>query len=155
MRFEPKPGLDAIDCELLDLVQNNARLTFAELGRRLGLSPPAAAERLKRLEDRGIIRAYRAEVDLAALGRAVHVIVRVTVQPKDYPRFKKSIAAMDEIFECHHVTGAESFVLRAGLHSVGALEPLIQKLSAYGPTATSVILSTALDRRHFRPVQQL
>jgi Lrp/AsnC family leucine-responsive transcriptional regulator len=153
MTFEPKAGFDATDWQLLDLLQSDARMTLAALGRKVRLSAPAVAERLRRLEERGVIRAYRAEVDLAAIGRGVHVYLRVTVSPKDYPRFKKAIEGMEEIFECHHVTGAESFVLRAALRNVGALEPLIQKLSQYGPTTTSVILSTALDRRHFRPVQ--
>lgn len=153
MSFEPKPGFDAKDRQLLDLLQRDARTSFAALGRRLGLSAPAVAERVKRLEDRGVIRAYRAEINLAAIGRSVHVYLRVTVPPKDYPRFKRAIEGLEEVCECHHVTGAESFVLRAALTSVGALEPLIQKLSQYGPTTTSVILSTALDRRHWRPVQ--
>jgi Lrp/AsnC family leucine-responsive transcriptional regulator len=83
----------------------------------------------------------------------LHVVLRATVQPKDYGRFRKTIAALDEIFECHHVTGAESFVLRAAVADVRALEVLIQKLTAYGPTTTSVVLSTMLDRRQFVPVQ--
>ena len=154
MRFDPKSGLDATDWKLVDLLQSGARASYAELGRKLRLSPPAVAERMKRLEERGVVRAYRAEVDLSALGRGLHVYLRVVVAPKDYARFKKSVAAMDEIFECHHVTGAESFVLRAAVEAVPALEALIQKLTVYGPTTTSVILSTALDRRHFLAAQK-
>lgn len=154
MRFDPKAGLDATDWILLSLLQQRARLSFAELGRRLRLSAPAVAERMKRLEERGVVRAYRAEIDLSALGRQLHVYLRVVVQPKDYSRFKKAVEAMDEIFECHHVTGQESFMLRAAVAAVPALESLIQKLTAYGPTTTSVILSTSLDRRHFLPVQK-
>jgi Lrp/AsnC family leucine-responsive transcriptional regulator len=153
MRFDPRSGIDATDWTLLGLLQENARLTFAELGRKLNLSPPAVAERMKRLEERGTIRGYRAELNLSALGRPLHVYLRVIVQPSDYPRFKKKIQALDEIFECHHVTGTESFVLRAAVVDVSSLETLIQQLTVYGPTATSVILSTALDRRHFVPVQ--
>ena len=151
MDFDPKGRLDATDWSLLRLLSGHARMSFAELGRKLRLSPPAVAERVKRLEERGIIHAYRAEIDLAALGRGLHVYLRVTVQPKDYPRFKKAIGAIEEIFECHHVTGEESFVLRAALADVRALEALIQKLTAFGPTTTSVILSTAVDRRNFVP----
>ena len=154
MRFDPKAGIDATDWRLLDLLQNDARLSFAELGRKLKLSPPAVAERMKRLEERGVIRAYRAQIDLSALGRGLHVYLRVVVQPKDYARFKKAVEAMDEIFECHHVTGEESFILRAAVEAVSALERLIQKLTAHGPTTTSVILSTPLDRRHFLAVQK-
>lgn len=154
MRFDPKTGLDATDWKLVDLLQADARASYAELGRKLRLSAPAVAERMKRLEDRGVVRAYRAEIDLSALGRGMHVYLRVVVTPKDYPRFKKAVAAMDDIFECHHVTGAESFVLRAAVDAVPSLETLIQKLTAYGPTTTSIILSTVLDQRHFLPAQK-
>jgi Lrp/AsnC family leucine-responsive transcriptional regulator len=154
MRFDPKSKIDATDWTLLELLQEDARLTFAELGRKLKLSAPAVAERMKRLEERGTIRGYRAELNLSALGRPLHVYLRVIVQPKDYIRFKKKIQSSDEIFECHHVTGAESFILRAAITDVSALEALIQQLTVYGPTTTSVILSTTLDRRHFVPVQQ-
>jgi Lrp/AsnC family leucine-responsive transcriptional regulator len=154
MILDSKVALDATDSVLVSLLQQEARLSFAELGRKLKLSPPAVAERMKRLEERGVIRAYRAEINLSALGRPLHVYLRVTVQPKDYARFKKKIELSEEIFECHHVTGTESFVLRAAVDSVPSLETLIQQLSAYGPTTTSVILSTSLDRRHFVPVQK-
>jgi len=154
MRFDPRNGIDATDWTLLGLLQENARLTFAELGRKLKLSAPAIAERMKRLEERGVVRGYRAELNLSALGRPLHVYLRVIVQPKDYIRFRKKIRSSDEIFECHHVTGSESFILRAAVTGVAALEALIQQLTVYGPTTTSVILSTTLDRKHFVPVQQ-
>lgn len=154
MKFDPKAGIDATDWKLLSLLESDARLSFAELGRKLRLSPPAVAERMKRLEERGVIRAYRAEIDLSALGRPLHVYLRAVVQPADYGRFRKKIETLDTIFECHHVTGTESFVLRAALDSVSSLETLIQQLTAFGPTTTSVILSTSLDRRHFVPLQK-
>jgi Lrp/AsnC family leucine-responsive transcriptional regulator len=153
MRFDPKSGLDATDWKLVDLLQADARASYAALGRKLRLTPPAVAERMRRLEERGVVRGYRADVNLAALGRTLHVYLRVVVQPKDYPRFKKAVAALDEIFECHHVTGAESFVLRAAVSGVTSLETLIQRLTAYGPTTTSVILSSPLDQRHYLPEQ--
>jgi Lrp/AsnC family leucine-responsive transcriptional regulator len=154
MKFDSKAGIDATDWTLLNLLEQDARLSFAELGRKLRLSPPAVAERMKRLEERGVIRAYRAEIDLSALGRALHVYLRVVVPPKEYARFKKKVEAMDEIFECHHVTGEQSFALRAAVDAISSLEALIQKLTEYGPTTTSVILSTSLDRRHFVPIQK-
>jgi Lrp/AsnC family leucine-responsive transcriptional regulator len=153
MRFDPKYGFDATDWSLLRLVERDARLSFAELGRKLRLSAPAVAERMKRLEERGVIRAYRADINITALGRPLHVYLRVVVQPKDYARFKKRMEALDEIFECHHVTGTESFVLRAAVDTVSSLEALIEQLTVFGPTTTSVILSTQMDRRHFIPVQ--
>lgn len=154
MKFDPKAGVDATDWKLLDLLQRDARLSFAELGRALKLSAPAVAERMKRLSERGVLRACRAEIDLACLGRPLHVYLRVVVQPREYVRFRKKIETLDAIFECHHVTGAESFVLRAAVAGVPELEELIQHLTVFGPTTTSVILSTSLDRRHFVPAQR-
>ena len=154
MTFDPKSGIDATDWRLLDLLQADARMSFAALGRKLRLSPPAVADRMKRLEERGVIRAYRAEINLSALGRGLHVYLRVVVQPRDYSRFRKAVETAEGIFECHHVTGEDSFVLRAAVEDVSSLERLIQKLIAYGPTTTSVILSTSLDRRHFAPIQE-
>jgi Lrp/AsnC family leucine-responsive transcriptional regulator len=147
MRFDPEAGLDATDWTLLNLLREDARLSFAELGRRLRLSAPAVAERMKRLEERGIVLAYRADVDLPSLGRGLQVYLRVVVEPKDYARFNKAVDALDDILECHHVTGVESFVLRAAVSGVPSLDTLIRKLTAFGPTTTSVILSTSLDRR--------
>jgi Lrp/AsnC family leucine-responsive transcriptional regulator len=154
MKYDSKAAVDPTDWKLLHLLEKHARMSFADLGRKLRLSPPAVAERMKRLDERGVIRAYRAEIDLTSLGRRLHVYLRVTVQPGDYARFRKKIETLDAIFECHHVTGNESFVLRAAVESVPALEELIQQLTAFGPTTTSVILSTSLDRRHFVPVHK-
>jgi Lrp/AsnC family transcriptional regulator, leucine-responsive regulatory protein len=155
LRYDPQTALDATDWLLLGLLQQKARLSFAYLGRKLHLSPPAVAERMKHLEDRGVIRAYRAEIDLSKLGRGLQVYVRSVVPPKDYARFKKAIETMDEVLECDHVTGEESFVLRAAVADVLALESLIKKLTLFGPTKTSVILSAALDRRNLLPAQKL
>jgi Lrp/AsnC family leucine-responsive transcriptional regulator len=141
--------MDATDWKLLALIQREARLSFAELGRMLKLSAPAAAERLRRLEDRGVVTGYRAEVSPLALGRSLQVYFRVTVQPKDYSKFKKLMTTLPEIHECHHITGEESFILRAVLASVQSLEPMIEKLTGFGPTVTSVVLSTVVARKDF------
>ena len=137
--------LDARDRLLLNLLQANARLSFAELGRKVGLTPPAAVERVRRLEDRGIITGYRARVNPAALGRQLRVFLSVQVPPKEYPRFLKMIHSLDVAEECHHVTGNESFMVKAAVAGVAELEPLIQKFTAFGPTVTSVVLSTAVE----------
>lgn len=134
---------------MLTLLQRDARLSYAELGRKLKLSPPAAAERLRRLEDWGVITGYRAEINPLALGRTLLVYFRVTVSPKDYPKFKKLMTQLVEIHECHHITGAESFIVKARLRSVQELEPLIEKLTEFGPTVTSVVLSSVVEQRDY------
>jgi len=141
--------MDARDWQLLKLLQEDARMTFAELGRRVKLTAPAVAERVRRMEDNGIILGYSARVNVAAIGRQLRVFLRVHVPPKDYPRFTKMVESVAAIEESHHVTGGESFVLRAAVAGVAELEQIIQKFSVFGPTVTSVVLSTALDRRVF------
>ena len=139
--------MDEKDWLLLNSLQNDARLPFAELARRAGMSAPSATERVRRLEDEGVITGYYAKVDPAKLGRPLEVFIRLSVLNKDYPRFRRFLAGAEEIVECHHVSGEEAFMLRAAVASVKDLEDLIRRLSGYGQTATSLILSTFLDRR--------
>lgn len=137
--------MDARDWQLLKLLQRDGRMSFAELGRRVKLTAPAATERVRRMEDRRVIRGYRAQVDLAVTGRPLRVFLRVHVAPKDYAKFGKVVHALEVVEECHHVTGGEAFVLKAAVADVAALEKLIQRLSMFGPTVTSVVLSTTLE----------
>ena len=150
MRFDSKEGLDKTDQSLLRLLRANARLSFAELGRKLRMSPPAVAERMKRLEDWGVIRAYRAEIDLAALGRGLHVYFRVVIAPKDYPRFKKAVTAMEEILECHHVTGEYDYLLKVVTRNTEDLESfLLHKLT---PTPGVARIHTGLVLREVKNI---
>ncbi len=141
--------LDARDWQLLKLLQEDARMSFAELGRKVKLTPPAVAEHVRRMEDLGVIRGYAARVDLKAVGRPLRVILRVQVPPKEYPKFLKLVQGLAAAEECHHITGGEAFVIKAAVADVGELESLIEKFSAFGPTVTSIILSTPLERRVF------
>jgi Lrp/AsnC family leucine-responsive transcriptional regulator len=141
-------NLDRISWRILDELQADARLSYSELGRRVGLSTPAAAERVRRLEDQGVIRGYRAEVDPLAAGLAVAAFIRVRVTgPESQARkLTAALEKMPEVFECHRCTGDESFVLKARVGSVGRLEALIDKLSPFGATTTSLILSSPVER---------
>lgn len=144
------PELDEKDWALLEALQEDARLSYAELGRRVGLSPPAATERVKRLEDHGIITAYRAVVDPAKLGKGLSVLIRVSIPNKDYQKFQRFLGDTPEVLECHHISGSEAFQIRAAVASVADLETLLHRISAYGQTATSLVLSTSMERRVFR-----
>ncbi len=141
-------NLDRISWRILAQLQADARLSYSELGRRVGLSTPAAAERVRRLEDQGVIRGYRAEVDPLAAGLAVGAFIRVRVTgPESQARkLTAALEKMPEVFECHRCTGDESFVLKARVASVGRLEALIDKLSPFGATTTSLILSSPVER---------
>lgn len=143
--------LDAIAWKILENLQQNARLSFAELGRKVGLSTPAVAERVRRLEETGVITGYHATVDPAKLGVPIHVLMRLTIPGGDVQigRTVSAIKELPEISRCHRITGDESFVIEAYLVSVNHLEALIDKLSAFGATATSTVLSSPVERRDY------
>jgi len=141
--------IDDLDWILLQLVQSDARMSFAELGRRAGLSPPAAAERLRRLQDNGVILGYHAQINPERLGLTMMVLIEVIVKRSEYPRFQKAVQKLSWILECHHVTGRASFLLKAAVPDVTGLELLIGHLSQFGDTSTSLVLSTVVSRREF------
>lgn len=141
---------DEKDWILLEAVQRQARVSYAELGRRADLSPPAAAERLRRLEEAGVIRGYHAVVAPERLGLGLTVLVEMRVARSQYDRFQKAIARLAWILECHHVSGQASFLLKAAVPDVTGLELLVGHLSQFGDTATSLVMSTVVEAREFR-----
>jgi Lrp/AsnC family leucine-responsive transcriptional regulator len=142
--------IDEKDWIILRLVQQKARISFAELGRQAGLSPPSAAERLRRLEDAGIIQGYHARISPRSIGLEVMVLIEVKVKKTDYARFHKAVEKLAWILECYHVSGGASFLLRAAAPSVADLELLLGHLGQFGETTTSLVLSTVIERREFR-----
>jgi Lrp/AsnC family leucine-responsive transcriptional regulator len=141
--------LDSIGWKILESLQQNARQTFAELGRRIGLSTPAVAERVHRLEEAGVITGYHASLNTAKLGVPMRVIVRLTI-PGGELQISRTVSAIKELSEisrCHRITGDESFVIEADIVSVRHLEALIDRLSALGATSTSTVLSSPVERR--------
>ena len=143
--------LDKISWKLLEELQKNARQSFAGLGRKVGLSTPAVAERVRRLEEAGIITGYHAALDVAKLGVPIRVLVRLTIHDGEL-QVQRTVAAVKELAEvsrCHRITGAESFVIEANVASIRHLEILIDKLSALGSTSTSTVLSSPVQRREY------
>jgi Lrp/AsnC family leucine-responsive transcriptional regulator len=147
MRMRIERVLDAVGWQLLAALQEDARVSFSELGRRVGLSAPAAAERVRRLEDAGIIRGYRLEVGFEALGLPISALIRVTAPEEKCPGLKAFVAGVPEVLECHHVTGSDAFVLKVVASSVGHLEAVIEALGRWGTPSTSIILSSPVARR--------
>lgn len=147
--------LDAIAWKILESLQRNARISFAELGRKVGLSTPAAAERVHRLEEAGVITGYHAAVHLPRVGLAIRILVRLTIPGGDV-QMSRALAAMKEMPEisrCHRITGAESFVIEADVVSIRHLEALIDRLTALGATSTSTVLSSPVERREYHHAQ--
>jgi Lrp/AsnC family leucine-responsive transcriptional regulator len=139
--------LDETGWEILRALQENARVSWSVLGRRVGLSAPAVAERVRRMEDAGLITGYRAQVDPARLGFAVPAIIRVSAPEEKCAALKSLIKSLLEVRDCHHVTGTDSFVLTVAATSVGHLESLIERLGRYGTPTTSIILSSPVAGR--------
>ena len=146
---------DAVAWRILEALQKNARISFAELGRKAGLSTPATAERVRRLEEAGVITGYHAALNVGKLGVPIRVLVRLTIHGGDLQvsRTITAVREMPEISRCHRITGAESFVIEADVVSIRHLEVLIDKLSTLGATSTSTVLSSPVERREYHSGQ--
>jgi Lrp/AsnC family leucine-responsive transcriptional regulator len=138
---------DNRNIELLGLLRDDPRLSTSELARRVGMSAPAVRERILRLEESGIIRGYRLELDPAALGFPVAAFVRVRPAPGQLPKLAELARSMAEVVECHRVTGEDCFVLKVHLRSIDELDKVLDQLLAYGQTTTSIIQSTPVPLR--------
>ena len=139
--------LDPIDRNLVCLLAADARLSYAELGRKVGLSPSAAAERVHQLESEKIILGYRAQLDEKAFGYSVVAFIRLTCDNNHYRPFLKFLPSIDAVQECHHITGGDAFLIKVTLPSIDLLESLIERLLPYGMPTTSMVLSTPVYRQ--------
>lgn len=146
MAFDATTQLDETDWRLMKELQENARLSYAELGRIVNLSRPAVADRMKRLEGLGIISGYRAEINLAKLGYGIHAFVRINAQG-DVSELLKTVREVPEVLECLRGTGADSFILRVAVPSLWQLENVLDKFMRFGQVTASVVLSSVLTKR--------
>jgi Lrp/AsnC family leucine-responsive transcriptional regulator len=134
--------LDEIGWKIVAELQQDARIPYAELARRVNLSTPTVIERIRRLEQCGIIKGYHAEIDPAKVGLPVVAFVGVNVVGDLVKRFATFAQQRPEIMECHRVSGAECFVLKVAVASVGDLEELLDSFVPYVSMRTSMILSS-------------
>jgi Lrp/AsnC family leucine-responsive transcriptional regulator len=141
------PALDATNRRLLAELQADARLSLAELGRRVGLSSPSVAERLSRLERDGVIRGYHADVDPRALGYGLSAVIRVRPAPRQLRDVADAARHTPEVVECHRITGEDCFVLRAHVRDVEHLEEVIDRFAPFGQTTTSIVQSSPVPGR--------
>jgi Lrp/AsnC family leucine-responsive transcriptional regulator len=139
--------IDEIDWKILKELQINARITFAELGRRVGLTTPAVIERIRKMEDSGIITGYRVEIDTAKVGLPITAFIRMSITGVDYSHIIEVVEESAEVLECHRGTGNDSFIMKVAVADVGHLQTLIDKLTPYGITTTSIVLSSPVKRR--------
>jgi Lrp/AsnC family leucine-responsive transcriptional regulator len=141
------PALDDTDWRILRELQDDGRVTFAELGRRVALSPPSVADRVRRLEEIGVISGYRAQVDLDRLGLPIVAFIRLKYPTSNYRPLHKALADRPEVLECHHVTGDDCFVFKVATRSMRHLEEVGGHLAKLGSTTTSIVFSTPLAAR--------
>lgn len=146
--------IDTIDWKIIKEMQINARITFAELGRRVGLTTPAVIERVRKLEDAKIITGYRAVVDPSKIGFPVTAFIRMSISGIDYSHIIEVAEKSSEVLECHRGTGGDSFILKVAVSDVEHLQNLIDKLTPYGITTTSIVLSSPVKNRVIEPAEK-
>src|ERR1051326_5921774 len=142
MAFQSERALDATDWKILRELQKEARLSYHELGRRVGLSAPAVAERVRRLEEEGVITGYHAQVDPAKVGLPITAFIRTPCIKNRCIHTHANPCDFPEVLEYHRVTGNNCGVFKVCVSSVQHLEDLIDRLSAYELPTTSIVLST-------------
>jgi Lrp/AsnC family leucine-responsive transcriptional regulator len=141
------PDIDPVNARLLAELRLDPRLTMAELGRRIGMSSPAVTERVHRLEERGVIRGYRLDLDPAALGLPVAAYVRIRPNPGQLAKIAELARQIEEVVECHRITGEDCFVLKVHMPSIDQLDRLLDLFLAHGSTTTSIIQSSPVPQR--------
>ena len=147
MALEIEKLLDETSWHLLQELQENARLSYTELGQRVGLSIPSVAERVRKMEEAGIITGYHAEVNLTKLGLPILAIIRLgSFVGQSCNRVASQVSEIPEVLECYKVTGTDCVVVKAVSASIDHLERVIEQLSLSGPASTSLVFSRPMKR---------
>jgi Lrp/AsnC family transcriptional regulator, leucine-responsive regulatory protein len=154
MRSADDVRLDEIDVAILELLQKNARIKRNEIAEKVGLSLPSASDRLRKLEEQGIVTGYHAKLDAKRLGRDITAFVVVTVDSsRHFHAFVEHASGIDEILECHAVTGTGTHLLKVRTENTGSLERLLAKVQSWlgvVGTATSIVLSSPKESTRLR-----
>ena len=140
-------GIDATDVKILRALSQDARVTMAELARKAELSAPSVAERVRRLEEAGIVTGYAAQIDPAALGLPLAAYVRVRPMPGQLEKVAEVLNGLEAIVECDRVTGEDCFIAKAHVRSIQELEKVIDQIIPFAMTNTSIIQSSPVKRR--------
>jgi Lrp/AsnC family transcriptional regulator, leucine-responsive regulatory protein len=141
------PSLDAVDRQIIGELTADGRISFAELGRRTHLSPPAVIERVRRLEQAGVITGYRAEIDPRALGYQLTAIVRVKPAVRQLSKVAELAVQIPQIEECLRITGEDCFYMKLHLGSIEELPSMLDQFLLHGETTTSIVNATPVPRR--------
>ena len=139
--------IDSVNLRVLEELQRDPRLTMSELGRRVGMSSPAVTERVRRLEEAGVIRGYRLELNPTALGLPIAAYIRIRPNPGQLPRIAELAQQIPEVVECHRVTGEDCFILKVHIPAIDQLDRLLDIFLLYGSTTTTIIQSSPVPLR--------
>lgn len=139
--------LDAVNLRLLSELKSSPRLPVAELARRIGMSAPAIADRVQRLERAGVIAGYRLDIDPAAVGLPVTAFARIRPMPGSLPKIAELAAQTPQVTECYRITGEDCFLIKLHAPAIEQLEEVLDRFLAYGTTTTSIVVSTPVPRR--------
>ena len=152
-RNESTP-LDPVNRSLLEALSADARISMVELGRRVGMSAPAVRDRIARLEEAGVIRGYRVDIDPAALGLPVAAWVRIRPGPGQLPSTAELAARTPEVSECHRISGEDCFLLKVHVARIEDLESVLDRFLIHGQTTSSFVVSTPVPARTVLPDPQ-
>ena len=147
--------MDALDLKILATLDADARRSYADMAREFGISQPTVADRIRRLEIRGIVRGAMLRVDHAHLGFNVSAFVRLRASASQKHRVAETARAIPQVIEMHSVTGDDCMVARVVARSVEELAEILQRLSMYGDSSTSVVLETIIPLRNPIPTQKM
>lgn len=139
---------DARNVEILAVLAHDPRISVSELARRVGMSAPATRERMQRMEEAGVIRGCRLEIDPVALGYPIAAFIRVRPMPGKLPKIAELAVSLPQVMECHRITGEDCFILKVGLDSLDNLDVILDQFLVYGQTTTSIVQSTPVAPRH-------
>ena len=145
--FDAKISLDETDLCILYALQADGRLSYTQLGKQVGLTRPAVAERVRRLEEMNVITGYRAEINPEKLGLPILAFIRIGAIGDVFESVAKVVVKIPEVLECHRGTGGECFILKVRAASLPHLETVIDQLTRFGQVTTSIVLSSVLPHR--------
>lgn len=148
-----KMNLDALNWKILKCLQENARQSNAEIGRQVGISSPAVSERIKRMEDAGIILGYKTVVSPLDMGYQLKAIITLHAFIGKLKPFLEKVKTYDEVLNCYRITGNENIVMEVLLKNQKHLETFIDQLIVYGETKTQIVLSHVTRYKEVKPVR--